>query len=306
MKSIDAIVRLVTLRELRLLRAVARRQHPQSSTRNRPHTTCGFKSITDLEETLGVQLFDRNNRGVEPTPHGRIFVRRALAVFEEMRQAVEELNFLSDSTSREVRIGGTPAMCGGLLSHAVNAMDGKRPGIRYHVVELETERLAAEVRAHSIDIGLGRKPVIRADDNISFERLFDDPAIYCGGRQASTSGRRAIALDESADQRWVLPMPQGPLSPQLQGAFERLGVQPLSIVTTMSMLVRYELLATNRFITVLHGSLLQFGNMPSYLRVLPVELSGGMPSGLSRVKNRTLSPATELFIERDGASSVPA
>lgn len=59
----------------------------------------------------------------------------------------------------------------------------------------------------------------------------------------------------------------------------------------------WELLATNRFVTVLHGSLPQFGNTPSYLRVVPIELSAGIPIGLIRVKNRTLAPVAELFIE---------
>ncbi|MQT91631.1 LysR family transcriptional regulator, partial [Pseudomonas helleri] len=91
MKSVDAIVRRVTLRELRLLAAIAHSgsilKAAQEVGLSQPALS---KALADLEETLGVRLFDRTNRGVEPTPHGSVFIRRALAVFDEMRRGVEE------------------------------------------------------------------------------------------------------------------------------------------------------------------------------------------------------------------------
>lgn len=299
MNTVDAIARRVTLRELRLLLAVARSGSILKAAQDIGLTQPAVsKSIGDLESVLGVRLFDRTNRGVEPTPHGRVVLLRAAGVFEELRQAVEELDFLSGSSGGELRIGGTPAMCGGLLSHAISAIDGERPGVRFHVVELESEKLVGEVRARAIDVGLAREPALGPADDIAFEPLFDDRLFVVAGAHHPLAGRRSIALKEVADQRWVLPMPQSPVSQQLRSAFERLGSRlPQSLATTMSLLVRYELLATNRFVTVLHGSLLQFGNMPNYLRVLPIELSAGIPIGLTRVKNRTLAPVAELFMK---------
>jgi DNA-binding transcriptional LysR family regulator len=299
MKSVDAIVRRVTLRELRLLAAIAHSgsilKAAQEVGLSQPALS---KALADLEETLGVRLFDRTNRGVEPTPHGSVFIRRALAVIDEMRRGVEELKVLTDSTGGEIRMGGTPTMCGGFLSHAVASMGSERPGIRYKLLELESERLAMEVRNRLIDIGIGREPPVRPDGELSFERLFDDPLYVVAGADHPLARRRRITLADLADQRWVLPMPQTPVSGQLRAAFERQGAaMPESIVTSMSVLVRHELLSTNRFLTVLYGSMLQFGNMPSSLRILPVELSARLSIGVYKLEGRTLSPATELFIE---------
>ena len=86
---------------------------------------------------------------------------------------------------------------------------------------------------------------------------------------------------------------------QLEAAFERLGVvPPVPAVATMSTLLRYELLATQRFVTALHGSLLRFGQLPAHLRVLPVELDATVPIGLFRVRHRTLSPAAEMLVQQ--------
>lgn len=298
MNSIDAIARRVSLRELRLLLAVSRSGSILGAAREIGLTQPAVsKAIADLEETLNVELFDRTNRGVEPTPHGRILVQHAFSVLEQMRQAVEELNFLSDSTRGEVRIGGTPVMCGGLLSQAVVAMQAERPGIRYQMLELESERLAEEVHRRAIDIGVGRKPVLHAEGEIFFDKLFEDRLFVVAGRGHPLATRGTTSLGELATQCWVLPPMGSPVRREVVGAFERAKVKiPQSTVTTMSLLIRYQLLATNRFVTVLHGSLLKFGAVPGFLSVLPVELTAAVSIGISHLTNRTLSPASELFI----------
>lgn len=300
MRSVDAIARRMTLRELRLLLAVARSGSILRAAQDVGVTQPAVsKSIADLEGVLGVRLFDRTNRGVEPTPHGRVVLLRAAGVFDELRQAVEELDFLSGSSGGELRIGGTPAMCGGLLSHAIRTIESERPDVQFHVVELESEKLVGEVRARAIDVGLAREPTLGLADDIAFDPLFEDRLFVVAGAHHPLAGRRSIKLEEVADQRWVLPMPQSPVNQQFRSAFERLESRlPHPAVTTMSLLVRYELLATDRFVTVLHGSLLQFGNMPSYVRVLPIELSAGIPIGLTKVRNRTVAPVAELFTQR--------
>jgi DNA-binding transcriptional LysR family regulator len=298
-KSFDAIVRRVNLRELRILLAVARAGSLLKAAGEIGLTQPAVsKSIADLEATLGVRLFDRNNRGVQATPQGAIVIRRALAMFEEMRQAVRELGFMEDASSGEVRIGGTPSVCGGLLAHAVAQLQTRRPGVRHDVVELESEQLLAEVRGRLVDVGVGRKPVLRADDEIAFEPLFDDRLfVVCGARHAQAR-RGTVALGDLAAERWVFPSPGSFVTRQLEAAFERARVTPPApAVATMSTLLRYELLASQRFITVLHGSLLQFGRLPGNLRVLPVDLGAAVPIGLFRARQRTLSPATEMLIE---------
>lgn len=297
---VDRIARRVTLRELRLLLAVARSGSILKAAQDVGLTQPAVsKSIKDLESTVGVRLFDRTNRGVEPTPQGQVLLRRAAGVFQELRQAVDELDFLADSGGGHVRIGGTPGMCAGLLPHAIGRIAAEHPRMRYHVVELESERLAREILARSIDVSVGREPALIDENMIAFERLFEDRLFIVAGAQHRLARRKSIRLEDAAAERWILPIPGTPLTQQLQGAFKRLGMPlPQATVTTMSMLIRYELLATSRFLTVMYGSVLTFGDIPNCLRVLPVDLSAGISIGLARLQNRTLTPAVELFMER--------
>src|SRR5450755_4778866 len=68
------------------------------------------KVIADLEQTLGVRLFDRSRKGVEPTASGRALLNRGRAAFDELKQGVNEIEFLNDPTAGELRTGASPVL----------------------------------------------------------------------------------------------------------------------------------------------------------------------------------------------------
>lgn len=298
MSTLELIARRVTLRELRLLLAVAR-----SGSMLRAASEIGLtqpalsKSIGELEATFGVRLFDRTNRGVSVTPQGEIVLRRATGVFEELRQAVNELQSLADADRGELRLGGTPAVCAGLLPHAIGAVRSQRAGFHFQVAELESGKLATEVIGRSVDLGIGREHHGGTSD-LEFERLFDDRLFIVAGVQHPLAQKKSLKLEETARYPWALPSVNGSVTEHLESQFRLHGLSlPYPTVTTMSMLVRYELVATQAFLTVMYGSILRFGKLPASLRALPIDLPAGIPIGLLRVKNRTLAPSAEVFMQ---------
>src|SRR5262245_37988969 len=64
-------------------------------------------SIANMERALGVTLLDRRRQGVEPTAHGRALRDCGVAVFDDLRQGLNNIRLLSDLTAGEVRIGTT-------------------------------------------------------------------------------------------------------------------------------------------------------------------------------------------------------
>ena len=295
----NAISRRVTLRHLRLVLAVAQAGSILKAANEIGLTQPALsKSIADLEGIFGVLLFDRSNRGVTPTPHGEILLRRAAGVFEELRQAVDELGFLTDAAHGELRIGGTPTMCAGILPRAIGAVLGDRPKFQFQVAELESGKLGSEVLARSLDAGIGPKHVAGENEQLAFDQLFDDRLFVVAGAQHPLAARQSIGLEEIAHYQWALPATEGAVMTKLKSEFRRQKLDlPVPAVTAMSLLLRVELIATNAFLTVMYGSVLRFGSVPNFLRVLPIELPTGIPIGMVRLKNRTLAPSAEVFIQ---------
>src|SRR6267154_4162516 len=75
--------------------------------------------VAGLEQMFGVRLFDRNPRGVEPTIYGRALLKRGRAAFDELRQGIKDIDFLSDPNAGELKIGCPASVLGGTLSLAV-------------------------------------------------------------------------------------------------------------------------------------------------------------------------------------------
>jgi DNA-binding transcriptional LysR family regulator len=70
--------------------------------------------IADLEHALGVKLLDRSARGIEPTIYGSAVLKRSAAVFDELKQTIRDIEFLSDAATGE----SADRLHGGALVHA--------------------------------------------------------------------------------------------------------------------------------------------------------------------------------------------
>ena len=62
------------------------------------------EAIPNLESLLGVRLLDRDTRGIEPTIYAQAILKRSVAIFDELKQTVHDVQFLADPTKGELRI----------------------------------------------------------------------------------------------------------------------------------------------------------------------------------------------------------
>src|SRR5262249_54495939 len=105
MQLVDRVSQRLKLRDLRLLDAVVRwKSMAKAATQLNVTQPAVSKAIAEMEHTLGVRLLDRSRQGIEPTPYGRALLKRGAAIFDELRQGVREIEFLSDPAAGEVRI----------------------------------------------------------------------------------------------------------------------------------------------------------------------------------------------------------
>src|SRR5215471_16658563 len=102
----DRIGQRLKLRDLHILLAVSQAgSMAKAGTRLAVSQPAVSKAIAEMEHVLVVPLLDRTAKGVGPTDYGRALIKRSLAVFDELRQGVKDIEFLRDPTVGEVRIG---------------------------------------------------------------------------------------------------------------------------------------------------------------------------------------------------------
>jgi DNA-binding transcriptional LysR family regulator len=306
------IGRRVRLRDLHVLFAVI--QHRSMATAG---THLGIsqsavsQAIAALEHALNVRLLDRTSRGVAPTMYADALVRRGRAAFEELRLGVKDIEFLADPTFGEIRIGCSESIAAGILPPIISRMASKHPKMVFEVSPSNAFRLEfAELHERSADVVfsiLSESQLNQISEDLKVEVLFYDKICLAVGRQSPWANRRKISFADLADASWIMPSPGAPGEAIVIAAFRAAGLPPPRIaVKTFSVHLRNYLSLRGPFVAVLPASILAL-NSDLGLKALPIQLPPEpRPVVVITLKNRTLSPAIELFLEfsRDLATSI--
>jgi DNA-binding transcriptional LysR family regulator len=252
-----------------------------------------------LEHTIGVRLLDRNSQGVEPTQYGRALLDGGTAVFDDLRHALKNIEFLADPTAGEVRIGSSALLAESFVSAVIERLSRRYPRITFRLVTGHVETLHRELSERNVDLVIARRFGPIADGRLDFEFLFEDTFVVAAGVNHPCARLRKIELADLVNEAWVLPPPGSVIPSVVTEAFRARGLDyPRTTVVTESSEVRTSLLATGRFVTIFPASALRFSARSLEVKVLPVELPmGHLPNGIVIPKGRALIPVAQLFID---------
>src|SRR6478609_5202696 len=179
--------RRLKLRQLEILLAVADTGSMAKATTQLAITQPAIsRALADAEQTLGVPLFDRGQHGVEPTIYGRALLKRGIAAFDELKQGIRDIEFLSDPSKGEVRIGCSDAITGTVLAPVVQKLCRDYPDIAITIEPMTSSTLELpELHSRKMDFVLARLSKPHADDPfgdaLNVEILFDDEVVIAAG-----------------------------------------------------------------------------------------------------------------------------
>jgi DNA-binding transcriptional LysR family regulator len=308
MRWTDRVERRIKLRDLHILSALV-----ESGSMGRAAKQLAIsqpvvsKTIADPEHALGVRLLDRTSQGVEVTVYGRALLNCGTAVFDDLRQGMQEIAFLSDPTVGELRVGGAGPFIDGLIPAAIARLADRYPRIECHVTESDPPTLCRMVRERRIDLAILRTSGSIYSEDLESDALFEEPLSIIAGLDNPWSRRRKIDLQDLLDEPWALPELDNVASALIADGFRSAGiVPPTPQVVSDSTAVRTRLVEMGRFLTFLPGSTLYFGAGRLRVKVLPVSLSmKAPPTEIITLKSRTPNAIARIFIAELHAVAEP-
>src|SRR5207245_5761402 len=132
--SRDAALNRIRLRHLQCFLAVAEarnlRRAAEALAISQPAVT---KTLNELEEILGVRLFERGRGGARPTPEAELFLRHASASVQSLAQAVDAMLRGRDE-ALPLRVGALPTVAPSVLPRVLRAYRTARPGAELRVI----------------------------------------------------------------------------------------------------------------------------------------------------------------------------
>src|SRR5262245_28274201 len=185
------------------------------------------KAIAELEHVVGVRLLDRGPHGVEPTLHGLALLKRSVAIFDDLRTSVSELEFLSDPTAGELRIGCEENLATGLLPALIDRLARQYPRIVFAMAIADPKTLMErDLKGRTVEIAIMRTAAPDLEEDFDTKKLYDDRLWIVAGAQHPLVRRRKVRLADLVDERWCLPPPDHPVGALVIEAFCRSGLEP--------------------------------------------------------------------------------
>ncbi len=146
----------LSLRQLRAFDEVARQGAFAPAARELCITQSALsESIRQLEDAVGMRLFDRTTRTVGLTSAGQAFWQDVRQAFDTLEQGIQNLGDLAAHRRGKVRIAAAPSVLAVLLLPVLPALHAQYPGIEVDLVEDSAEGIAQRVQAGWVDFGVG-------------------------------------------------------------------------------------------------------------------------------------------------------
>ena len=119
------------------------------------------KSISKLEENLGVSLFTRNSRGVQLTVEGQVLFSHVSNAFDTLGRGENELKRIKNFNIGQIKIGVSNTLCKYILLPYLKGFIDEYPHVKIMIDSQDTARTISMLEQQKLDIGLIAEPKTR-------------------------------------------------------------------------------------------------------------------------------------------------
>ena len=264
------------------------------------HTTqpAATALLQQLEQGLGVELFERHAKGMRPTPYGEVMIRYAHGVLHDFEHASEEMNALSSGASGLVYIGSVMGAVPVILTQALSRFKASNPCVRISLQVDTSDLLLPGLVRGDVDVVLGRLPDQFDDNNLDIELLEGEPMCIVARPGHGLFRIPKPTLRDLVAQTWILHPSGSPMRRRVESALQEANLTTsLDIMETASILATTTLINASEMISVVPLDVAQHYAQVGLLAILPIDLPLPMAKlGIITRQGKVVSPAVTEFL----------
>ncbi len=255
------------------------------------------RSIREIEHELGVSLFERHAKGVRLTDMGRVFVRRAASVQQEVRRAKEEIAQLQGGTSGEVSVALSTASIMSIMPKAVAQFRRRFPDAVLKIHESFLQPVEKDLLSGRIDLYIGPLDPAKSAPHFAVEQLFENRRLIVGRRGHPLATARS--LGELVGVRWVRPTLSAHI---VEGDFEELFARaglprPNIVMHARSALITLLAVADSDLLTVVPRQWTDLPLLAGAIEPLALPPLTAAPITIVRRQDMPLTPIAEYLCD---------
>lgn len=177
-----------------------------------------------MEESLGVQLFDRSGRTTRLTDSGEVYLQYVRHASKEFREAKRALHDVNDLSRGALRVAVTPTFTTYMVGPLVEAFHGRYPNITLNLREISQEHMEDLLLSDEIDVGIAFSGTSTAD--LDLEPLLVETLALVVGIGHPLAGEISIGLEALRAESLVLLSAEFATREQIDRFCRQHGIQP--------------------------------------------------------------------------------
>lgn len=243
----------IKLQNLRFFVAVYEERSISAAARKLHATQSGVSvQLRDLEDQLGLALFERISTGVTPTKAGDQIYRRSVSILREVGRLNEDASALSGQLTGEVRVGIMPTFARAILAPALTGFLAQNPLVHVKVTEGYSALLTEMVLAGELDLAVVPDSVIPGGLRSTYLDTDLELLVSC---RPLDGVRNGVDLAEVPPLRLVLPGPGNARRAKIDQQLRNFSGVAHSILEMDSMMTTLDIVTRGEWSSILPGCL---------------------------------------------------
>jgi len=310
--STPQLLNRLRMRQVALLLAIDEHRTLRAATAHLGMTQpAGTKMLQELEDALGLPLFERVGNGLQVNPAGQ----RVLAYFRHLHGSMEalnrELHELRQGSQGRLAVGSIMAASPGRLTQALLALKKRWPLLSVEIAVDTSDLLLAQLEQGVLEVVIGRPPLptpMQVNQvPLSFCPIHDERLVVIAACAHPLVGRSSVTLAELRDYGWILQPVGSPMRMLIEQELTDLQLRlPQGLMETGSMLTTMSLVRQSDMVAVLPQVVAQDYAAHDMIAILPCALRHSLSVYGSIVRqDRPLSAVARAFLAlvHDGPKS---
>lgn len=249
--------------------------------------------IRNLEEALGVRLFDRNTRAVSLTRIGRDLLPAFERILRDLDAVIAQARDLAEQRHGIVRLAVLPSFAAGVLPEIIARFRRDHPGIAFVINDVIASGVIAQVRHEEVDLGLTGGRVRDGDLHVLHAARDHMHVVFPAGHPLDAAA--SIDVDLLARHPLILMHPATSVRAVVDAAFLAAGLTPHVAAEATYMATAVGMARAGLGAAILPGAAMEV-RAEKTLRSRPI-MGAAFTREIALIKKaeRTLPPAAETF-----------